>query len=79
MTTSQGVPLHPPLQSVLREHLDDPTTVIGGLGIPLEVAVGDLESSIELVGGELVGGEDPERVGVHLDNGFDKFADTTVS
>jgi hypothetical protein len=40
---------------VFGKHLDDSTTVIGSLGIPLEVPVSDLEALIKLVGGEFVG------------------------
>jgi len=60
MSSSQGVTLQPTLKSVLREHLNNPSTIVGSLGIPLEVPVGDLETFIKLVGVELVGREDSE-------------------
>jgi len=53
---------------MFREHLNDPTTIVGSLGIPLEVPVGDLQTFVQLVGGELIGREDSESLGVHLDN-----------
>jgi hypothetical protein len=68
VSTSEGVALQPTLQSVLGEHLNDSTTVVGGLGVPLEIPVGDLETLVKLVGGEFVGREDSERLGVHLDD-----------
>ena len=65
MSTSQGITLHPSLESVLGEHLDDSATIVGRLisafilwetgafhsylGIPLEVSVGNLEGSVQLV------------------------------
>lgn len=53
---------------MLGKHLDNPTTVVGSLGIPLEVSVGDLEAFVELVRVELIRREDSESLGVHLDD-----------
>ena len=83
MPSSQGITLQPTLKSMFREHLDNPTTVVGSLGIPLEVPVGDLEAFVELVGVELIGREDSECLWVHLDNfgnvGPDSFCQPNVS
>lgn len=76
MSSSQGVTLQPTLESMFRKHLDNPTTVVGSLGVPLEVSVSDLETLVELVGGELVGGEDSESLGVHLDHFGNVRSDT---
>jgi hypothetical protein len=77
MSSSQGVTLQPTLKSMLREHLNNPTTVVGSLGIPLEVPVSDLETFVKLVGVELVGREDSEGFGVHLDDFGDVGSDPT--
>ena len=68
VSASEGITLQPPLQRVLREHLDDPTAIVGRLWIPLEVSVGDFEAFVELVRVELVGREDPESLWVELDH-----------
>lgn len=76
MSSGKSVTLEPSLQSVFRQHFDDSTTVVCGLGVPLEVSVSDLETFIELVGVELVGREDSECLGVHFDHLGDVRADT---
>lgn len=68
MSSSKRVTLQPSLKCVFGQHLDDSTTIVGGLGVPLKVPVGDLEAFVELVGVELVGREDSEGLGVHLDH-----------
>ena len=47
---------------MLRQDLNDTTTLGTGSDIPLEVAGGVAEGSVELVGDELIGGEDAEGV-----------------
>lgn len=49
MTTSQSVALHPPLQSVLGQHLAHPAAIVGRLGVPLEVAVRNAKAVVEFV------------------------------
>lgn len=61
---------------MFREHLNNPTTVVGSLGIPLEVPVGDFETFVKLVGVELVRREDSESLGVHLDDFGDVGSDS---
>jgi hypothetical protein len=68
MSPSQGVTLQPTLESVFGKHFDDPTTIVGSLGIPLEVSVSDLETFVKLVRVEFIGREDSESLGVHLDD-----------
>lgn len=68
MSSSQGVTLQPTLEGMFGQHLNDPTTVVGSFGIPLEVPVSDFETFVKLVGVELVGREDSESLGVHLDD-----------
>jgi hypothetical protein len=58
------------------KHLDNSTTIVGSLGIPLEVPVSDLETFVKLVGVELIGREDSECLGVHLDDFGDVGSDT---
>ena len=70
MTPSQSVPLHPPLERVLRQHLGHPPAIVGRLGVPLEVAVRNAKAFVKLVRVELVGRKDAERVGVELYNLF---------
>jgi hypothetical protein len=76
MSSSQGITLQPALESVFRKHLDNPTTIVGSFGIPLEVPVSDLETLVELVGVELVGRKDSESLGVHLDDFCNVRSDT---
>jgi len=75
MSSSQGVTLQPTLEGMFGEHLNNPTTVVGSFGIPLEVPVSDLETFVKLVGVELVGREDSESLGVHLDDFSDIGSD----
>ena len=75
MSSSQGVTLQPTLKGMFREHLNNPTTIVGSLGIPLEVPVSDFETFVKLVGVELVRREDSERFGVHLDDFGDVGSD----
>jgi hypothetical protein len=75
MSSSQGVTLQPTLKGMFREHLNNPTTIVGSLGIPLEVPVSDLETFVKLVGVELIGREDSECLGVHLDDFGDVGSD----
>ena len=60
MSSSQGVTLQPTLEGMFREHLDNPTTIVGSLGVPLEIPVSDLETFVKLVRVELVRREDSE-------------------
>lgn len=68
MSSSEGVALHPTLQSMFRQHLNDSATVIGSLRVPLEISVSDLEALIKLVRVQLVGREDSECLRVELDD-----------
>ena len=61
-TASEGVALEHTLAGVLGEDLDHTTALGAGGNIPLEVATGVAEGSIELVGDKLIGGEDAEGV-----------------
>ena len=63
-TASESVALEHALAGVLRQDLNDTTTLGTGSDIPLEVAGGVAEGSVELVGDELIGGEDAEGLGV---------------
>lgn len=64
---------------MFRQHLNHPSSIIGGFRIPLEVPVRNLESRIELVGSNLVRREDPEGFRVHFDYGLNECADTGSS
>jgi len=68
MSTSQRVSLHPALERVFGQHLDDSAAIVSGLGIPLEVSVRDFKSRVQLVRGDLVRREDSERVRVELND-----------
>ena len=70
----EGVPLHEALALVLRENLDDAAAVLHGVFVPLEVALRVVENSVELVGFELVGGEESEGLGVLLEQFVEELA-----
>jgi hypothetical protein len=68
VTTGERVALHPTLESVLGEHFDDSAPDVGRFGVPLEVAVSDLEALVELVARQLIRREDAESLGVKFND-----------
>lgn len=60
----EGVALHHALASVLRQNLDDTSTICTSGLVPLEVTTGVLKDGIKLVGDKFVGREDAEGLRV---------------
>lgn len=61
---------------MLREHLNDSSSFVSGFGIDLEISSRHVEYGVEFVAGELVGGEDSERLRVSFDRILEVVAES---